>query len=517
MPKVPRKARSHISIKSDTCDIIGVLLAEESVLLEHLISGIEKKKIIGGRNVEVTGLAYDSRKVKKGDLFFCVKGFKTDGHAFARKAQEMGAVAVVVEDSQDNIEITQVVVQSVRKAMAQISSAYYDHPTKKLKLVGITGTNGKTTASFMVESVLRAAGLKTGLLGTVEYRIGETRAQVERTTPESLDLQALFSTMVDASVDAAVIEVSSHAIDLLRVEACDFDVVVFTNLSQDHLDYHGTIDEYFRVKKRIFDSTINCATAQIINTDDEYGRLLIKEGIGRQYRYSTKDKVEVYADHIDLRPDGTDMRVLYPGGGIDVKLALPGMYNISNALAAAGAAAALGIDGKKIKEGLEALKSVPGRFERVDKGQEYTVIVDYAHTPDSLEKVLSAARQITKGRLISVFGCGGDRDKGKRPLMGRVAAEISDYTIVTSDNPRSEDPNSIIREIINGIEEVENPQYEVEVDRKLAIKKALEKAKPGDFVVVAGKGHETGQEIAGRKIPFDDVRVASELIKEIKV
>lgn len=491
------------------------VLAEENVLLKDLISDIEKHKIIGSNNVEVTGLTYDSRKVKNGDLFFCVKGFKVDGHDFAKKAEDMGAVAVVVEDIQDNIEIAQVAVEDVRKAMAQISSAYYGSPTKKLTLIGVTGTNGKTTTSFMIESILKAAGLKTGLLGTVEYRIGEKRVPVDRTTPESLDLQSLFADMVDEGVEAAVIEVSSHAIDLLRVDACDFDVVVFTNLSQDHLDYHGTIDEYFGVKKRIFESTINCATAQIINIDDEYGRLLIKEGISRQYRYSTKDRVEVYADNIKLRPDGTDVRISYPGGEVDVKLALPGMYNVLNALAAAGVAAALNIDGEKTKEGLEALSSVPGRFERVDKGQEYTVVVDYAHTPDSLEKVLSAARQITEGRLITVFGCGGDRDKGKRPLMGKIAAEISDYTIVTSDNPRSEEPNSIIMEIIDGIKEIENPQFEVEEDRELAIKKALEMAKPGDFVVIAGKGHEAGQEIAGKKLPFDDVQVASELIKEI--
>jgi len=485
------------------------------MLLKDLISDIEKHKIIGSNNEEVTGLAYDSRKVKSGDLFFCVKGFKVDGHDFAKKAEDKGAVAVVVEDIQDNIKIAQVVVDDVRKTMAQISSAYYGSPTKKLKLIGVTGTNGKTTTSFMIESILKAAGLKTGLLGTVEYRIGERRVQVNRTTPESLDLQSLFADMVDGGVEAAVIEVSSHAIDLLRVEACDFDVVVFTNLSQDHLDYHGTIDEYFGVKKRIFESTINCATAQIINIDDEYGRLLIREGISRQYRYSTKDRVEVYADNIELRPNSTDVQVSYPGGKIDVKLALPGMYNVSNALAAAGVAAALDINGEKIKEGLEALGSVPGRFERVDKGQEYTVVVDYAHTPDSLEKVLSAARQITEGRLITVFGCGGDRDKGKRPLMGRIAAKISDYTIVTSDNPRSEEPKSIIMEIIDGIREIENPQFEVEEDRELAIKKALERAKPGDFVVIAGKGHEAGQEIAGKKLPFDDVQVASKLIKEI--
>lgn len=494
------------------CDAV---LAEESVLLRDLISDIDKRKIIGKENMEVTGLAYDSRKVKRGDLFFCVKGLRVDGHDFAKKAEAAGAVAVIVEDIQDDIKITQVVVESVRKAMAQISSAFYEHPTKKLKLVGITGTNGKTTTSFMVENILRAAGLKTGMLGTVEYRIGEKRMQVDRTTPESLDLQALFADMVSGGVEAAVIEVSSHAIDLQRIEACDFDVVVFTNLSQDHLDYHGTIDEYFGVKKRIFDSTINCATAQIINADDEYGRLLIKEGVSRQYRYSTKDKVEVYADSIGLRPDGTDMRIYYPGGEMSIRLGLPGIYNVSNALAAAGVAAALDIDGRKIKEGLQALRPVPGRFERVDKGQQYTVVVDYAHTPDSLEKVLSAARQITEGQLITVFGCGGDRDKGKRPLMGRAAAEISDYTIVTSDNPRSEEPMTIIREIINGIKEIENPQFEIEEDRKLAIKRALELAKPGDFVVIAGKGHETGQEIAGEKIPFDDVKVAGELIEEI--
>jgi len=495
--------------------------------LKTILTAVAINNIIGDINKEISGLAYDSRKVKKDDLFFCINGFKADGHAFALKAQEAGATAVVVERTLPKVTITQIVVNNTREAMAKIASAFFDYPTRKLKLIGITGTNGKTTTSYMIESVMSAAGYKTGMLGTVEYRIGSEKIPVDRTTPESLDLQEFFARMVDAGVDAAVIEVSSHAIDLLRVEACEFDVVVFTNLSRDHLDYHGTIEEYFEVKKRIFDKR-SCAPKQavgkatnrnasrgphqVINIDDEYGRKLIQRGEGKQLRYSLKDKTEVYASGIMLRADGSAVKIHTGSGTVDVDLKMPGLYNISNALAAAGVSIALGIDLEKIKVGLERLGSVPGRFERVDTGQEFTVIVDYAHTPDSLEKVLSAARQLTEGRLITLFGCGGDRDKGKRPMMGRIAAELSDHVIITSDNPRSEDPREIIMEIKNGIEENLLRRCEIEADRRNAIAMALEGAQKDDFVVIAGKGHEQGQEIAGEKIPFDDVQIAKELL-----
>lgn len=512
--------------------LISCWLAEESVQakkLENILKAIEVKNIVGDKERDISGLAYDSRKVKRGDLFFCIKGFKSDGHDFALKAQQAGAEAVVVERIMPDITITQIVVSNTREAMAKMASAFFDYPTKKLKLIGITGTNGKTTTSFMVENILSTAGYKTGLLGTVEYRIGSERIPVDRTTPESLDLQELFSWMVDAGVNAAVIEVSSHAIDLRRVEACDFDVVIFTNLSQDHLDYHGTIEEYFEVKKRIFEIKVPCASgqvvsrgvdadthqgaSQVINIDDEYGRRLVRMDGERQLRYSTNHNVEVHASGIELRADGSTLQLHTELGSLDVNLKMPGLYNVSNALAAAGAALAIGIDLEKIKVGLETLGFVPGRFERVDSGQAFTVIVDYAHTPDSLEKVLTAARQLTEGKLITVFGCGGDRDKGKRPMMGKIAAELSDYAVITSDNPRSESPRQIIGEIMNGVEHDLLARCEVEEDRRIAIEKALKEAQEGDFVVIAGKGHEQGQEIAGKKIPFDDVQIAKDLLR----
>ena len=479
--------------------------------LKDLIAKFNYRQIVGDAGVEISGLTYDSRKVKSGDLFFCIKGFKVDGHSFACKACEMGAAAIVVEEIQPDLSVAQIVVDNTRYAMAHLSSAFFGNPTQKLKLIGITGTNGKTTTSFMVESILRSAGYKTGLIGTIEYRIIDEKIPVDRTTPESLDLQRLFAKMVDAGVEAVAMEVSSHAIDLFRTEACNFDVLVFTNLSQDHLDYHESLDEYFKVKSRVFSDTPYAI--QVINADDEYGCLLIGKG-KEQLRYSIKDKVELYANNILLKPDGSDVTLHIHDRSMRVSLKLPGLYNVYNALAAAGSTSALGIGDGQIKIGLESLDLVPGRFERVDCGQDFTVIVDYAHTPDSLEKVLTAARQLAKGRLLAVFGCGGDRDKSKRPLMGKVAAELSDHVIITSDNPRSEGPIKIIDEIISGIKKVGNVSYEIEEDRKVAIKKAIRMAKEGDFIVIAGKGHESGQEIAGKKIPFDDVKVAKELLGE---
>ncbi|MBE0447694.1 MAG: UDP-N-acetylmuramoyl-L-alanyl-D-glutamate--2,6-diaminopimelate ligase [Actinobacteria bacterium] len=483
--------------------------------LKDILSGVSYRLISGDVNIEVSGLAYDSRMVKSGDLFFCIKGFNTDGHDFAQKAVETGAVGIIVEEIQHDLTVTQILVDNTRVAMARAASAYFDHPTSKLKLVGITGTNGKTTTSFMVDGVLRAAGYKTGLIGTIEYRIGDARIPVDLTTPESLNIQSLFADMVDNGVEAAIIEVSSHAIDLSRIEACDFDALVFTNLSQDHLDYHGTIDEYFRVKRSIFEITSDRGLIHIINADDGYGRLLIKQGKKNQLRYSTKDKVEVYATDIELRQDGSKLRLHAPAGSINLILRLPGLYNVYNALAATSVAIALGMDIDEIKIGLEGVGSVPGRFERIDCGQNFMVIVDYAHTPDSLEKVLRAARQLTKGGLITVFGCGGDRDRAKRPIMGKIGAELSDFAIITSDNPRSEEPLVIIEEIVAGAREVRSTNYCVEEDRKIAVKMAVGYAQPGDIIIIAGKGHERGQEIAGEKIPFDDREVVRSLLEEM--
>jgi UDP-N-acetylmuramoyl-L-alanyl-D-glutamate--2,6-diaminopimelate ligase len=490
-------------------------MAEGNVRLLELLSGIKPVKAYGITDIEITGVAYDSRKVEPGNLFFCITGLKVDGHAYAKAALDRGAIAIVVERYLPEVDLPQIVVDNSRKSMAHIASAYYGHPTRKIKLIGITGTNGKTTTAFMVEKIMRFAGYKTGLLGTIECRIGDEVLPVDRTTPESADLQYLFARMAESGVKAAVMEVSSHAIDLMRVEACEFDVVVYTNLSQDHLDYHGTMEEYFSVKKRIFDDTADCGVSHIINIDDEFGRRLEVHGGVNQIRYSVKEKVELNAAEIELRSDGSKFVLETREKAVPVTLKLPGVYNVSNALAAAGAASALGVDLETVRNGLEELDRVPGRFERVDCGQDYDIIVDYAHTPDSLEKILKAAKELTSGRLIAVFGCGGDRDRGKRSLMGRVAVELSDYVVVTSDNPRSEDPHRIIDDILEGIKGVNGASFKVVADRRKAIERAILEAEKGDFIVIAGKGHETGQEIAGRKTPFDDVLMVKEFLGEI--
>jgi UDP-N-acetylmuramoyl-L-alanyl-D-glutamate--2,6-diaminopimelate ligase len=483
--------------------------------LLEIIAGIEHVKTFGVTNIEVTGVAYDSRKVEKGNIFICITGFKTDGHSYAKAAVDQGAVALVVERHLPEVDVSQIVVDNSRKSMAQIASAFYSHPTRKIKLIGITGTNGKTTTTYMVEKILRDAGYKTGLIGTIECRIGDEVLPQDRTTPESLDLQRLFTRMVEAGVTAVVMEVSSHAVDLMRVEACEFDVIAFTNLSQDHLDYHGTMDEYFEVKKRIFDDTSDSGVSHIINIDDKYGRRLVKPGRMNQLKYAVNEKADINADEIDLRNDGSDFVMQVNNESMPISLKMPALYNVYNALAAAGVTLAVGVGLNSVKDGLEKIERVPGRFERIDCGQDFDVVVDYAHTPDSLEKVLKAARRLTDNRLITVFGCGGDRDRGKRPLMGAVAAEVGDYIVVTSDNPRSEDPERIIDDILDGMRGLEEESFEVTIDRRKAIRNAILKAKKGDFVVVAGKGHETGQEVAGKKMPFDDVLVVKEILKEI--
>lgn len=484
--------------------------------LKDIIAEIEEIRVEGAPDIEISGLAYDSRQVRGGDLFFCIRGFKTDGHRFALRVQEAGASAVMVEEALPDLSITQVVVADTRAGMARAASAFYGHPTRKMKLIGVTGTNGKTTTTYMIDSIFRSLGLKTGLIGTIEYRIGDEVLDVKRTTPESLDLQYLFASMVDAGVEAVAIEVSSHAIDLARVEACDFNALVFTNLSQDHLDYHETIEEYFKVKRSIFERTSARDVAHIINADDQFGRRIIDELGSGQIRFSGIDKVEVYATDIHTRADGSEFELHVPGAHLSIALRLPGMFNIENALAAAGAAYSQGIGVTTIKAGLEELATVPGRFERIDCGQGFSVIIDYAHTPDSLEKALVAARELTAGRLITVFGCGGDRDRGKRPLMGRIGTQLSDYAILTSDNPRSEEPGKIIEEIAAGAGTRNGNTLQVIEDRRLAIKEAIALAGDGDTVIIAGKGHEGGQEINGVKLPFDDGAVARGCLEGLK-
>jgi UDP-N-acetylmuramoyl-L-alanyl-D-glutamate--2,6-diaminopimelate ligase len=448
--------------------------------LERLIAALAPTDVVGDGALEIRELAYDAREVPRDSLFFCVPGAKADGHHFAAEALERGAAALVVERRLE-LEAPQLVVPSVRAAMPRAAVEFFEDPTARLPVAAITGTNGKTTTAYLLWSILTAAGEQPGLLTNVERRVGIDVREVGLNTPESIDLQRLFREMLAQDNRACVMEATSMASAKGRLEGTRFAVLVFTNLTQDHLDFHGTMEEYFESKRRLFAQ----AGRAVVNVGDEYGKRLAAE----------------LPDAITFRPEDSL-------GDVDLKLA--GRFNVENALAAAAAARALGIGEEKIKQGIEAVDRVPGRFDRVDEGQPFTVLVDYAHTPGALETALEAARELaTGGRLICVFGAGGDRDRAKRPLMGRVVAELADVALVTSDNPRSEDPAAIAAEVVDGLD------LEVELDRRRAIERALESAQAGDVVVIAGKGHERGQEIGGRKLPFDDREVAREALRRL--
>jgi UDP-N-acetylmuramoyl-L-alanyl-D-glutamate--2,6-diaminopimelate ligase len=463
----------------------------------------------GAPEVEVSGLAYDNRSVTAGTLFFCVPGFKRDGHDFAPDAVERGAAALVVERPL-GLGVPEVVVDDVRAAMAQVAARFHGDPTGTLDVVGITGTNGKTTTAFLVRSILEAAGERTGLLGTVASIVGGREEPVERTTPEAIDLQATFRRMLDEGDRACAMEVSSHALHLHRVDGIHFAARVFTNLTQDHLDFHPTMDDYFAAKRMLFERPGGPA---IVNADDPYGRRLVDEIDGAEVlTFGIDHDADYRATGIEFDTAGSTFTIATPDGETaEIRTRMPGLFNVSNALAAVAATRALGVPLATAAEALAGAERVPGRFEPVDEGQDYAVLVDYAHTPDSLENVLRAARRITEGRLHVVFGAGGDRDRGKRPQMGRVASELADRVVVTSDNPRSEDPAAIVDEVLAGT----GGGAEREVDRRRAIALAVQGAQPGDVVVIAGKGHEQGQEFeGGRKEPFDDVTVAREALRE---
>jgi UDP-N-acetylmuramoyl-L-alanyl-D-glutamate--2,6-diaminopimelate ligase len=481
----------------------------------------------GDPAVEIRDLAYDSRRVSDGTLFFCFAGEKTDGHDFAPKAVEDGAAALVVERPLE-LDVPQALVEDARAAMAPIAAAINGDPTSELTVVGITGTNGKTTTAFLVRHLLEAAGRQCGLLGTVRQVVGGQVEEVERTTPEAIDLQRTFSRMLEAGDDACAMEVSSHALVLHRADAIDFAVKVFTNLSQDHLDFHADMEDYFAAKRLLFSSEGGAPLIElgggisVVNIDDAYGQRLAEEletgEGGNCVTYSAAGgAADLSARGVTFDTSGSHFLCLSPAGELDVQTPLPGDFNVSNALAALSVAHALGLDLQVAARALASAEQVPGRFESIDEGQPFGVIVDYAHTPDSLENVLEAGRRLTGARLISVFGCGGDRDTEKRPLMGRAGAELSDLAVVTSDNPRSEDPDSIIEQIRAGIPDDPHAEVVVDADRRAAIALALGRAGEGDLVVIAGKGHEQGQEFEdGRKIPFDDRDVARDELRRLK-
>jgi UDP-N-acetylmuramoyl-L-alanyl-D-glutamate--2,6-diaminopimelate ligase len=491
--------------------------------LANAALGAEQVRVVGDAGVDVTSLAYDSRKAGPGTLFFCVVGEKRDGHDFAAQVAEAGAVALVVERELD-VAVPQVVVPSARAAMAPFAAAFWGDPTAELKVVGVTGTNGKTTTAYLIREILEAAGVQTGLMGTVKQVVGGEEEPVERTTPEAIDLQETFRRMTRGGDRACAMEVSSHAMVLHRADAIHFGVAVFTNLTQDHLDFHTDMEDYFAAKRMLFADA--APAVRIVNVDDPYGRRLAEEfdcltfsaeGAPADYRATDVSFDATGATFTVLmgrKPDHmTGFRPI--NAEVRVRTGMPGHFNVANALGAFAAAEALGVDAADAAAGLAAAARVPGRFEPIDEGQGFAVLVDYAHTPDSMENVLRAARRLTDGRLISVFGAGGDRDRAKRPLMGRAGGVLSDLAIITSDNPRSEDPAAIVAEVAAGAREGD-AELLVEVDRHAAIALALGRARPGDTVVIAGKGHEQGQEFeGGRKVPFDDREVAREGLRKL--
>ncbi len=480
--------------------------------------------------VELTGLAYDSRQVRGGELFFCVSGFRRDGHEFAPQAVAAGARALVVERTL-GLGVPEVMVPSVRGSMAPLAASFYGHPSRELKVVGVTGTNGKTTTTYLLRRLLeRAGGYSCGLLGTVKSVIAGQEREVLRTTPEAIDLQADLRAMLDGGDRACAMEVSSHALELGRTDAIAFAAAVFTNLTQDHLDFHPTMEDYFASKRLLFRPAAGPPPAHsIVNLGDPYGRRLAAE-LGDAVTFAIDAEADYAAAGIRCEPGRSSFTLSAEGLRREVELPLPGRFNVANALAALAAGRCLGLELEPLLAALEQGVTVPGRLEPVDEGQRFAVLVDYAHTPDSLENVLVAAREIIArpggggGRVLCVFGAGGDRDRAKRPLMGEIAARLSDLVVVTSDNPRSEDPGAIIAEIMSGIPARTgagagaDPAEAVstEVDRRAAIGRALAAASPGDVVIIAGKGHEQGQELAGgRKLPFDDVTVAREALRSL--
>ncbi|HET7429534.1 MAG TPA: UDP-N-acetylmuramoyl-L-alanyl-D-glutamate--2,6-diaminopimelate ligase [Gaiellales bacterium] len=476
--------------------------------LSNLIPAIGPLEVRGSASGAITSLTYDAEAVEPGALHFCVPGFRADGHDFAGRAAERGAEALVVERFLD-VELPQLRVTSSRMAMGPAADAFYGHPSRQLDVVGITGTNGKTTTAFLMYAILEAAGLRPGLLGTVESRIGGQVAEVKRTTPESIDLQALFRAMADADDQSCAMEVSSHALELGRVAGTRFAAAGFTNLTQDHLDFHPTMEDYYLAKRRLF-QTGDWPAA--VNVGDEYGRRLARETSGPVLTYAARDEeAGVRPQALEIGNGGAiAMIASTPRGPLPLDVRLRGDFNVENVLCAVALSELLELPHDAVRRGISSISGVPGRFEPVDADQPFTVLVDYAHTPDSLENVLHAARRITDGSLIVVFGAGGDRDRGKRPLMGAVARKLADRAIVTTDNSRSEDPAAIAGEITGEFD------MEVELDRRAAIARAVEAARPGDVVVIAGKGHEQGQQFADRTLPFDDRVAAREALEQLE-
>jgi UDP-N-acetylmuramoyl-L-alanyl-D-glutamate--2,6-diaminopimelate ligase len=487
--------------------------------LKQILRPMTLLRTEGSLDREITGIAYDSRRVTPGMVFIAVPGQTVDGHDYVSDAIERGAVAVICErNGFSSPRIAKIRVADAREALALAAATFHGHPSASLKVIGVTGTNGKTTVAFMVKEILEASGVRTGLLGTVRYEVGERVIPASRTTPEALEVQQMMAQMLRAGCQACVLEVSSHALEQKRVLGVDFDVAIFTNLTRDHLDFHGTMEQYFLAKQKLFQSAANGGKKQaaVINIDDvSGGRLAAESDLEIRLTYGLCEAAQLRATKVELAHEGSRFTLQLPGKTLDCRMPLIGRHNIYNALAAAGAGLALNVEPATIRAALNRLHPVPGRLEGIAQGQPFSVLVDYAHTDDALLNVLTTLREITPGRLLLAFGCGGSRDKGKRPAMGRVAAQHADFTLITSDNPRKESPEAIAQAIEEGFRSIRTEGYQVELDRRRAIDEIIRLARPGDTVLIAGKGHETYQEFEDTVVPFDDRLYARETLENL--
>ncbi len=505
--------------------------------LSEIIAELDSPLLHGDSTISVVGVTHDSRRIEPGWLFVAVSGDHVDGHRFIGSAIEAGAAAVMAERVRkgDLGGVPWIQVPNTRFALGRVSAVVYGHPTKKVSLVGITGTNGKTTLTFLLEAIAKEAGLRPGVVGTISHRWAGTEFTARNTTPEASDLQHMFAEMVHGGISHVFVEVSSHGLDLGRLEGCDFDVAVFTNLTQDHLDFHGNLEDYYLAKSTLFNRLLPVSSKParccVINVDDSYGRRLLSEIDSVPcIIYGTSSDADIHPLRIELAAGGISATLKTGRGPLPIRSSLTGPFNLSNILAAVAVSERLGIPSDAVQRGIEAVQTVPGRLERV-ASEPGTIFVDYAHTPNALKNVLDALNIIRTGRIITVMGCGGDRDKTKRPVMGREAAAGSDFVVVTSDNPRTEDPEAIIRQVEDGVREygflpfenhangqpLKEGCYRVVADRRNAIAWAVKRLNRGDILLVAGKGHETYQEINGIRHPFDDREVVREELRKLEV
>lgn len=481
------------------------------MILSDLLKDVEIKDVQGNIDMNVSGIAFDSSKVKPGDVFVCIVGFKTDGHSYALDALERGAVAIIAQRKIENTAATTVIVDDTRNALSKAAAALYDYPFKKFTLIGVTGTNGKTTSTYLIKSILESCGKRVGLIGTNQNMIGTAVLPSHHTTPDALELMELFSRMAKEGVDAVVMEVSSHSLALDRVAACEFDVAAYTNVTQDHLDFHKTMDNYIEAKSILFTQ----AKRGALNKDDSAFEKIKSRSTCEIMTYGKDGGCDLTAKNVVYGASGVKFDMCLGEKCVETSLAIPGEFSVYNALTAASCCILAGLSLEETADGLKTAKGVKGRIEVVDVPRDYTVIIDYAHTPDGLLNILKTIRGFAKSRIVTVFGCGGDRDKTKRPKMGKIAGELSDYCVVTSDNPRSEEPMAIINDILEGISQT-NCEYKVIENRFEAIEYAIDNAKAGDVILLAGKGHETYQILKDRTITFDEREIVLKLVSSVE-